>query len=252
VQYNRAVALRKQKNCPEALMLAAELIANYPVGKQVFFQTERAYLLASDCHVDLGQPRKALQMCDSLLAGSQDPAFRQEAQNRLADTRQNYTNLLYRGIFNGRSFLVRGVTELNGQPGSWAPMQKEMENLVRQSGGRVLESVLPSPLVLIERMGDPGRHAEILEGVPADGYLVATARGEMKHSTVTKGTTTLDRYDFNGTVRVVLQAGGRVLHAWDHTGPIWYPGSADACMDALARMNVLPRWQEDLATQVDQ
>ena len=250
-QYGQAVNLLDQKNYPEALAHAMQLIADYPVGKQVFFQTERALLLASDCYVGLGQPHKALQMCDSLLAGTEDPAFRLEAQNHQTAIRQDYTNILYRGIFNGRTFLVRGVTDLNGKAGSWVPMQKELENLVRQFGGRVMESVLPTASGLIEQIGDPGRYAAILDSVPADGYLVATAQGEMKHSTITKGASSLERYDFNGTVRVVLKVGGRVLHTWDHSGPIWFPGSADACMDALARMNVLPRWQADLAAQVE-
>jgi hypothetical protein len=250
IQFKQATGLVEQQRYAEALALVGQLSARYPVGQQPIFRTERALLLASDCHVELGQPRQAIQGCESILAGSQDPVFQQEAQNRLATIRADYTNLLYRGVFGGKTFLVQCVTELNGIMARWPTMQKEIENMVRQAGGRVLDAASPDLSLLLERVDNPTRHVEILDGISADGFIVVSARGDMKQSTMTKDAKILGRFDFSGSVSAVLYAGGQVVHLWKTPGDIWYTGSAENCMDILM-IRVFPLWQNDLAEKLD-
>jgi hypothetical protein len=252
-RFEEAAQAFEKKKVAEALSISEALAAEYPIGKQPIFPTERALLLASDCHVALGQPRQALEACRSVLAGSQDAAFTKEAEAKTTAIRADYTNLLLRGIFAGKRIAVRCLTEIDGSPAAWSKMQTEIGNVVKQAGGRMLDSDEGSLGAdkATQILTNEELRAEITRSLSADGVLVVRAQGRLNERENSKNPMGGKDFQFAGTTASLLLVSGSKPYAWKRTGVTgWNPISVDMCMEVLA-LNVLNVWREDLARHLD-
>ena len=246
VRAKEAVSDRKFS---DALAIANALAAEYPVAKQPVFQTERALLLASDCHAALGQPRLAVQACESVWSASSDPAFRAEAETRRAAILADYTNLLFRGVFGGKRIMIGCVTDLGGHPERWAKMQTEMEALVTRAGGELVPAGawdLPSTGGLFDGTASAQRTTALRE-FGADGMVLFRAKGEM----VRQATSDTAGVHFSGAATGLVQMTGREPYVWEQRGPGGRtPLGAEMALDILA-LNVRRIWQADFAKQLE-
>lgn len=244
---DEALAAFTGTNYSRALALADGLAAEYPVGKQPVFASERAVLLAGECHVAEGRPRKAVEACESVLAASGDAACRQEAESRLAAIRADYTNALFRGLFGGRRVFVRCVSELDGTRAEWAKMQKEAAGLVARAGGAVIESAPPAGAAGADALSAQ----EIARAAAGDGILFIAARGTLNRRKSEANPAGGEDVQFSGTTTCTLFGAGREPYRWERTGLTgWNPLGPGMCLDVLA-LNVLAAWQADLAKRLD-
>lgn len=252
-RFEEAALAFEKKKIGEALSLSEALSVEYPIGKQPIFPTERALLLASDCHVVLGQPRQALEACRTVLAGSRDAASAKEAEVRIKAIRADYTNLLFRGVFAGKGIAVRCLMKIDGSPASWSKMQTEIENVVKRAGGKILSYDAGSlgAEKVTQILTNEELRPEIVRNLSADGVLVVRAQGRIKKRENSKNPMSGEDFQFAGTTASMLFMDVTKPYAWKRTGVTgWNPISADMCMDVLA-LNVLNTWCKDLAKHLD-
>lgn len=244
-QFKRGLEFFEQKRFAEALTWANRVSVQYPIGKQPLFRTERAWLLICDCHVELGQPRQAIRMCESLLAATDDPGFRQEAQARMASIRADYTNLLFRGAFGGRRVAVKCIVNLDGREDRWAKMQTEIEALVARAGGEIAgaggSDLSPEEALFDAAAG--ARRAAVMRENDADGLVLFRAKGEIVRQAA--------GVHFSGAATGLVQMTGREPYVWEQRGPGGRtPLGAEMALDILA-LNVRRIWQADFAKQLE-
>jgi hypothetical protein len=237
----------------EARALLDRLLVDAPSLSPEGPPIERIKLLSCDCYVQLGQPRRAVQTCQSILAASRDPVFQKEAATRLDKVQSDYTNLLFRGALGGRKVVVCCVTELDGVTASWSKMQKEMESFVLRAGGTVVargETAMDISLAagLLVR---PEARSAVTQPVSADGLLLAIARGRINKRPNSQNKVTGEDVQFSGTVTCMLDLSGRGKQSWEWPGVTgWNPLGPEMCLGVLA-LNVLEAWQGHVVEQLD-
>jgi hypothetical protein len=234
------------KQYSAAVSALDRLCAAYPVGKQPLFATERAWLMASDCRVALGQPRRALAAAEAILNASADPAYRKEAEDRIAAIRADYTNLLHRGAFGGKRIAVRCALDVDGQRSSWTKMQTEAEKWIARVGGELGGAALGDADVPA-LIGSKEHGAAKMREIGADGILLVLAHGEIKQ----RATGDKTEVGFAGRVSVGILLADREPFVWEQQGPCgWNPLGIDTVLDLLA-LKILPFWQAEFTAQLE-
>lgn len=238
----------------KAATIAESLAAEYPLGGQPVFQTERALLLASDAYAALGSPRRALEACRSVLAGSRESKYREEAAARKQAILADYENLVFRGGFSGKTILVQSTVNLDASSlQEWTRMQKEMENLVTSAGGKLVGpgSPLHARLNGVDMLPNDAAASEMLAESGADGLLRVMASGRINRRENKENPLTGEDYQFFGDTVFQLRLAGREPYTWKRSGMTgWNPVSPSMCMDVLA-LNLLTAWKPDLAKYLE-
>jgi len=246
-QFETARSSFAGKQYEAAVSALDRLCAAYPVGKQPLFPTERAWLMASDCRVALGQPRGALAAAEAILNASADPAYRKEAEDRIAAIRADYTNLLHRGAFGGKRIAVRCALDVDGQRSSWTKMQTEVEKWIARVGGELGAGAALGGADLPALIGSKERGVAKMREIGADGILLVLAQGQIKQRA--NGDKT--EVGFAGRVSVGILLADREPFVWEQQGPCgWNPLGIDMAMDMLA-LKILPFWQAEFTTQLE-
>ena len=235
------------KRYEAAVSVLDRLCAAYPVGKQPLFPTERAWLMASDCGVALRRPRQALAAAEAILNASADPAYRKEAEDRLAAIRADYTNLLHRGALGGKRIAVRCALDVDGQRSSWTKMQTEVGKWIARVGGEVDVPAALENADMSALSGSRERAAAMMREIGADGIVLVVAQGQVKQRP--NG----DKTDvgFAGRIAVGILLADSEPFVWEQQGPGgWNPVGIGTALDYLA-LKVLPFWQAEFTTQLE-
>ncbi|NCC60151.1 MAG: hypothetical protein EOM12_04255 [Verrucomicrobiae bacterium] len=253
-QFEQINRLYMDKRYDEVITRAERLIAEYPIGQQPLFHSEKALLIASDCCRVTGRPNTALAYSRKVIDMSTDTSYKNEARRRLNAIQSNYTNIVLRSIFKGKTFIIHCFTELDGEFELWLKMQKEIESLVRQNEGQIHTSyITTNSLDFIEHLQSRiDTSADITEGSRTERVIVFSARGHINtRKNENNKTGSLD-YQFDGTTAGVISTPtGRELYEWERTGMTgWNPISKRMCMEVLA-LNVLEAWRGSVVHQTE-
>ncbi len=253
-EYQQVIELFDAGRFDEALAAAEHLINRYPLGKQSVFQAERALLLASDCHVAVGRPRQAAEICQGIAVASGDQAFRHEAEMRLSYINLNYTNIVLRKVFAGKQWLVQCVTEVEGVRSEWRKMQSEVVTMVSTCGGNIRQHTGPALdfIAVRELLVSPEKCLEYMKPMSLSGIIFIIAEGGVEKRPVSGKQNEKHEYRFSGSTTCLVLAAAGKPHVFERTGITgWNPINPLMCMDILA-LHILNAWQDTLVKQIDQ
>lgn len=248
--FEAAAALHREARFEEALAKAREIVAAYPMGRQPFFDTENALLLAADCLVGLGQASAAVAACREVAERSPSQAFRNTARSKSKTIEERRAEIVLARLFANRDWLVRGEIEIAGEAREWSQAGRSLEAMITRCGGRAGAASAGSEAGAARFPVPPEVCRAWLDGTPAHGLAVFTAKGRLERR-ARPGAASEEDVQFSGTAHLTLCDKSGFSGSWSRTGLTgWNPLGEEMCVGVLA-LRALEAFEEELVRQID-